>query len=89
MKIKITEGCVCYSETIDNKDISAYDEEVLKEVLKKCCVKISRMNNTNLPDKSHLRELIWTIAHEIPDAYEYSEPCECCGDVVETYVFEV
>ena len=35
MKIILTEGCVCYSLTINDKEAMEYSNEELKEIIKK------------------------------------------------------
>lgn len=80
MKIKLTQGCICDSLTIDGKEeIDLNDDErvkVLNKVLD--CIKPSELNV--------LLQLILPIYGEY---YSDGIPCSQCGDIVETYSLEI
>jgi hypothetical protein len=80
MKLELIRGCVCDSLNInDDREIDLTDEqrrEVLKKIFK------------------HLKpeDLNYVLQALIPMFGEYEcseEPCECCGDFVETYTWEI
>ena len=82
MKLKLVRGCICGSLTADDiEEIHMTDKE-RSEV----CNKIGDWIKEN-PDQ--LNYVMQALIPELGDYKCDSEPCECCGDFVETYTWEI
>jgi hypothetical protein len=81
MKIKLTEGCICNSLEIDGVEEIDLTDEQREKILEKVCKEIKPKNLNHL-----LRYLVCEYAQEY---HCDSEPCECCGDYVEEYVWTI
>jgi hypothetical protein len=90
MKLELTEGCICDSFTADGKDINSMSGQELKDILKAVVAKIT---NTKYEDENkvfYLQTILRDIVSLYYDEYEIDdEPCDCCGDFVETYTMTV
>lgn len=84
MKIEITEWCICTGMDVDGTSISDMSEDQRHEVRKALCEYI--MNHEDEIDLFRLGEFVVTNADS---EYSYSQPCECCGDSVETWKMEI
>jgi hypothetical protein len=89
MKLELTEGCICDSFEVDGNPIKDCDESQLKHLLilatqKICCKEFT-------PDQRGLAaHILREMVEDFSDTYKCSdEPCEFCGDYVETYTMEV
>lgn len=80
MKLKYTEGCVSTSLTID--DVETIDMEVkdFKTVIKKMIDKI---------DDVAILQDVWIRIMEMVGEEEEPLYCECCGDTIYTYNWEI
>ena len=83
MNIELTKGCIYGSLTIDNKEeINLLDKE-RAEIKKSICKWICR-------EDVSLNELLRVLIEHYHDEYKCDdEPCECCGDYVETYKWNI
>lgn len=62
----------------------------LKDILQRVVKKVVSKADMDVWDKNYLQEAIRVLVENFSDKYESSdEPCECCGDWVETYYMEV
>lgn len=90
MKLELTEGCICDSFTVDGKDINSMSGQELKDILKAVVAKITNTKYEDENKVSHLQTILRDIVSLYYDEYEIDdEPCECCGDWVETYTMTV
>ena len=83
MNIELTKGCVYGSITIDDKEeINLSDKERAK-IKEHICKWICR-------EDVSLNELLRVLVSHYHDEYKCDdEPCECCGDYVETYKWNI
>jgi hypothetical protein len=90
MKLELTEGCICDSFTADGKDINSMSGQELKEILKAVVAKITNTKYEDENKVSYLQTILRDIVSLYYDEYEIDdEPCDCCGDFVETYTMTV
>lgn len=90
MKLELTEGCICDSFTADGKDIYSMSEKELKDILKTAVAKITTTKYEDENKIYQLQNTLYEIVSRFYDEYECdNEPCECCGDFVETFKMEV
>jgi hypothetical protein len=83
MDIELTRGCVYGHLTIDDKLEIEMTDEQRREIKKKICEWI-------LNEETSLNTLLRALIDHYHDSYECdSEPCECCGDYVETYKWKL
>ena len=62
----------------------------LKDILQRVVKKVVSKTDMDEWKKSYLQDAIRVLVEDFPDEYESSdEPCDCCGDWVETYYMEV
>lgn len=87
MKIEIVEGCIGDSFEIDGKNILDCTLEELKDALDKVT-----KYALSIADESKmyaLQEAIRTLTEDFGEYESPDEPCECCGDFIETYTLEI
>jgi hypothetical protein len=90
MKLKIIEGCVCDRFTVDGKDIDSLSEKELKDILKAAVAKITTTKYEDENKVSHLQTILRDIVSLFYDEYESDdEPCDCCGDFVDTFKMNI
>jgi hypothetical protein len=90
MKLELTEGCICDSFTADGKFINTLSEKELKDILKAVVAKITTTKYEDENTVYYLQNILYEIVSRFYDEYESDdEPCECCGDFVETFKMEV
>jgi hypothetical protein len=90
MKLEIIEGCICDSFTADGKDINSMSEKELKDILKAVVAKITNIKYEDENKVSYLQTILRDIVSLYYDEYEIDdEPCECCGDFIDTYTMTV
>jgi hypothetical protein len=90
MKLELTEGCICDSFTADGKDINSMGEKELKDILKAVVAKITTTKYEDENTVYYLQNTLYEIVSRFYEEYESDdEPCECCGDFVETFKMEV
>jgi hypothetical protein len=80
MKVELVQGCTCDAYEVDNKPVSIFTTQELKELLKKQFENVLKHDN-----RSALYDLSYKIAEDFYDHLDSSEPCECCGDSIWTY----
>ena len=89
MKIELTKGCDCNAFEVDGVKIVDCDDSQLKHLLIKITQKIVSME-MNFMERADLEYILMFMVENFRDTYEGSdEPCECCGDYVETYTMEI
>ena len=94
MKFELTEGCVAYGFYANNKRVDELTADELKTALVEI---VNKIVDTKLEDDAQVTEfnnkaytVLYNMVYEFADKYTCSdEPCECCGDWVETYELEV
>jgi len=81
--IEMTRGCICDSLTVNGKEeIDLTDEERHNILTRIANSKIFK----NKILKFNLNDLLQFISYNMFDeVYADDEPCECCGDYVESY----
>lgn len=90
MKLELTEGCICDSFTADGKDINSMSGQELKDILKAVVAKITNTKYEDENKVSHLQTILRDIVSLYYDEYDIDkEPCDCCGDWVDTYTMNV
>lgn len=94
MKFELTEGCMAWGFEADGKPVENMSTQELKDAILKIAGKISKMDVNTSQDTLEFNNKAYRVMHELVynfyDDYECSsEPCECCGDWVETYKLEV
>lgn len=80
MRIQMTRGCVCDALTIDGKDEYELTDEERQKILD-CVYK-------NLKPE-HLNEVLQKLIELFGEYVSDDEPCECCGDYVEQYTWDL
>lgn len=89
MKIQLTTGCVCDAFTADGKPVIDMPAEELKSLFRAVTDKVLSRDLTE-GDLSDLTRILSDFVELFCDIREHSdEPCEDCGDWVETYEMEV
>lgn len=83
MQIVLTEGCVCGSLTVDNvEEIDLTDEQRLKV--------IDHIYEWMKKHPENLNNILQDMISTFYDDYESSDyACECCGDYVSTYTWDI
>lgn len=82
MNIEYTRGCTALSLTADGTEEVDMTDEQRTEVKQKICEWIMK--------EADLNELLHLLVKHYSDEYECGdEPCECCGDYVETYKWRI
>lgn len=90
MKLELTEGCICDSFTADGKDINSMSGQELKDILKAVVAKITDTKYEDENTVYYLQNILYEIVSRFYDEYESAdEPCECCGDFIDTYTMTV
>ena len=94
MKFELTEGCIAWGFEADGKPVENMSTQELKDAILKIADKISKMDVNTSQDTLEFNNKAYRVVHELVynfyDDYKCSsEPCECCGDWVETYKLEV
>lgn len=84
MKLELTKGCVCTGISVDNTPIKLLTPQERIELRQKLCKYILEKH-----DDFSLFDITEFILDRNYDTYEISEPCECCGDCVETTTLEL
>lgn len=79
MKINYTDGCTCYSLTIDGKEVSEMNSKEIQDAVAKLVYKVT--------DTAILQEIIERITESIGD-FEDLGTCEECGDWITKYTYE-
>ena len=80
MIIQMTRGCIANSLTVDGKEEIDLSDNERQEVLRHI------FDHLKAPDLNYvLQDLVETFEEYESD----DEPCETCGDYVETYTWEV
>jgi len=80
MEIEMVRGCICDALTIDGTHEYDLTDEERKKVLHKL---FSTLKPENLNDF-----LQWYM--DFFGEYDYTDkPCECCGDIIETWKIKI
>lgn len=77
MEIKVTEGCIAFSCYIDNKEISEFSTEELRNVVHKL---------VDMCGRDNLESLIWEISEDVG---EYKYEGYCCGNSIVNYTVKL
>jgi hypothetical protein len=83
MRLKKVTGCICDSLTADGIEEIDMTPEQRKEVIDKICDWLKKN-----PDQLNyvMQDFIETFAD---DCKHDPEPCECCGDTVYTWTWDI
>ena len=104
MNIEITEGCVCFSYLINNKEWVDYETEKEKEFLNRVCEKLIKqiVEQYNIPH--FLEDYLWDGDYDIicsQDTFiklvknnkntkeKYLGRCDCCGDSIHKWTLNI
>ena len=79
MEIKVTESCTAFSCYIDNKEISEFSTEELRNIVHKL---------VDMCDRDNLESLIWDISGYVGE-YKYEGHCDCCNDSIVNYTVKL
>ena len=80
MRIKLVRGCVCDSLTVDGKDECEMTDNERQDVLKKIFESLT---------PGDLNYVLQALVKEMGEYDCDDEHCECCGDTVEWYVWDL
>lgn len=87
MKIELTQGCICDGFYADDERIIDMSIEELKDIFTQLT---DYVKGLPLEDKKFaLYEAIYNIIELFAQHETSDEPCECCGDFIETYTLEI
>lgn len=90
MNIELVRGCIADRFDVDDKPMMDMSEDELKDILIKVVNKVTQRTELTEGQKSYLYDAIMLLVEDFPDRCLYSdEPCECCGDWIETYTMEI
>ena len=90
MKIELVQGCIADRFDVDGKPMMYMSEDELKDILIKVVNKVTQRTELTEGQKSYLYDAIMLLVEDFPDTYESTdEPCECCGDWIDTYTMEI
>lgn len=86
MKLNYTTGCICDNLSVDDKQFNSLSIKERKNIL---CKIINDCSNTRCNEEYFLQQML-IAALQNAGEFEYSdEPCECCGDNIETFDLEI
>lgn len=80
MILNYTDGCTCTSLTVDGKETIDMEENELKEVICKMVDKV---------DDIAILQQVWCKIVESMGEYNDLGHCECCGDWITEYTWEI
>lgn len=80
MKLEYTEGCVCTSLLVDGVETVDMEEKDLKDVI---CKMIGHI------DDVAILQQVWMKIMESMGEYKDLGHCECCGDFISEYTWEI
>ncbi len=80
MRLKYVEGCVCTSLTVDGKEEIDLTDDERKEVLRKIFEELK---------PSDLNYVLQSLIKQFGEYDCDDEPCECCGDIVDWYIWDI
>lgn len=83
MNIKMVRGCICDSLTIDGKEEINLNDRERVEIIKKVSEHLKGL------EARYLNELLQFLLEKMGKYSCSGQPCECCGDFVETYKVEI
>lgn len=83
MNLKMIQGCVFDSLTIDGKEEINLNDIERKEIINKVCEHLKKI------EPQYLNELLQFFLVKMGHYSCSVRPCECCGDFVETYKVEI
>lgn len=89
MRLELTEGCICGSFYAGGRPVHELSGEELKDLLRSMTDKVFA---SDLDDGKSgcIQEVLRMFTECFCDTYECSdEPCEACGDYMETYTINV
>lgn len=85
MKIELTHGCNCQAFEADGMPINQMPIKDIKDiVMKQMEVALQSEQYYDLYNLAY-----FLTEHFYDDWNQTDEPCECCGDYVETYTMEI
>lgn len=89
MKIELVRGCIADRFDVDGKPMMDMSEDELKDILIRVVKKVVQ-KKLEPYDRSCIEESIRLLVEYFSDTLECSEePCECCGDWIDTYTMEI
>ncbi len=80
MILRYTDGCTCTSLTVDDKETIDMKETELKDVVKKMIDKV---------DDIAVLQQVWCRIVESMGEYKDLGHCECCGDWITEFTWEI
>ena len=81
MKLEYTYGCICDSLSVDGVETIDMNIDDLKSVVHKL---VDREQ-----DIAVLQDLFTSCMQSQAECESSDEPCECCGDFIDTYTLEI
>ena len=81
MVLKLVKGCICDSMTVDDIEEIDLTDEQREKVIE------TIMKNLKPEDLNYLLQK--TIPLFAQEEHFDDEPCECCGDYVEEYIWTI
>lgn len=90
MTLTLTTGCICYAFELDGKPLHECNPLELQAMLLLAAQKIASKHLEADERSGCIISILQSMVESFPDTYESTtEPCECCGDYVETYTMEL
>ena len=80
VRLQMMEGCVCNSLTVDGREEMDMTDDERREVLKTIWDSLEPGDLYDI-----MRTLITSHGEYVSD----DEPCECCGDTVDQYTWDI
>lgn len=78
-KIIVTEGCICYGITCDDKDLREYSTQDIYDIAKRC---LDTLN------KDDLVQFIWDYTTQHGD-WKSLGHCDECGDSIDEFSINI
>ena len=86
MKIELVQGCICDSFEIDGKPVIEMSVDELKTAFSKVYEYIMQLPQENSYD---LQTALYNLVSTFAPCEHSEEPCDCCGDFIDTYTLEL
>lgn len=87
MNTKIIEGCMNYSFEVNGVSINEYTLKELKDIL--IVLTDHVVDKATEDDMCELKIAIRNLVEIFGERESDDEPCDCCGDFVDTYTLDV
>lgn len=87
MKTEIIEGCMNYSFEVNGVSINEYTLNELKDIL--IVLTDHVVDKATEDDMCELKTAIRNLVEMFGKHESDDEPCDCCGDFIDTYTLDI